>query len=168
MATWLYMQKGNLQANRPVPLYILNNKGFHSSSRKWRWTTAFWILLDFLQHCIGRLLFMYSYMHNTIPVSSELQPVLSIPFHFRDAYYSRLQNIAQNSAYKKKFCPELLSCSLVSNNMDNLYLWNVPSYTKIKRLKSTSCIFITHSNIISKLPILLPKIWQEYLTGLVK
>lgn len=65
MTTWPYMLKGNPQTNR-MPSFGASRivRAFHSSSKKWRWATPFWILLDLLQSCISSLPFTCSYMHN--------------------------------------------------------------------------------------------------------
>ena len=83
MTTWPYMLKGNPQTNR-IPSFGASwiVRAFHSSSKKWRWATPFWILLDLLQSCISSLPFTCSYMHNpdTHVLSAQTNVIYSLSF----------------------------------------------------------------------------------------
>lgn len=75
---------------------------FHSSSRKWRWATAFGILLDLLQGCVGNVPFASSYMHNTdirvLPAQTNVIYSLSFqePWLFFSLEHSSKFNLHEN------------------------------------------------------------------------
>ena len=146
MTTWSCMPKGNPQTNR-TPSFCASwiIRAFHSSSRKWRWATPFWILLDLLQSCIGSLPFTYSYMHNADihVLLAQTNVIYSLSFQ-EPLLVSSLKHSSKFNLHEN-----ILELTLLILLINHFYLnsWEVSKIHKSREtvVMNTSCVVITHT-----------------------
>lgn len=146
MTAQSYILRGNPQTNR-TPAFCASwiIREFHSSSRKWRWATTFWILLDCLQSCIASLQFTYSYMHNTDihVLLAQTNVIYSVSFQ-EHLLFSSLKQSSKFNLHENILELTLL---ILCINLFNLNLWEVSKMHKSRETKivNISSVVITLS-----------------------